>query len=435
MGMIVSATQFWIRTLTVAAICGGLNVIVKAQAEADTLDVLVLLPFCLDAGTLSQAELPPKVVRLREIAWEHLQGFELAAKQLSESGVHIRLTVQDEMPDSLGKHPLSNLDIARTDMVFGPLMREQVGRVAARVDRFGREHILLTEQPSRLVERGPGIRQAVPSELSMAQRLAREVANRHETDKVVLLMTQGPDALLEETFMATFNQAQRAKWMSPRDSLRYAPLDTLHVTTKSVGPLAEWISPYDRNVVVSMAGRSARSMWAALLTEMQMNDSSECLIFGHPDVADMPFLEGPLMEKWRLTLASAGEVLWGDTAVAPWVNAFWAQSGTDPTKYAVLAHDALIDAVVRRKPALRWAVQSLCEPMTWTQLDSAGAWHNDSWRMQRFEAWQWIPVDSAKALEPFVPHPFYDPEGMLIPIPSDVLVRYPELVHAPIEQE
>ena len=56
-------------------------------------------------------------------------------------------------------------------------------------------------------------------------------------------------------------------------------------------------------------------------------------------------------------------------------------------------------------------------------------------RMERFEGWQWIPVDSAEALQPFVPHPFYDPEGMLIPIPSDVLVRYPELVHAPIEQE
>ena len=433
--MIRSATPAWIRIFTVAAICGGLNVVATAQTEADTLDVLVLLPFCVDADTLSTGQFPPKVVRLREIAWDHLQGFELAAKQLSESGVHIRLTVQDEMPDSLGKLPLSNLDIARTDLVFGPLMREQVGRVAPRVDRFGREHILLTEQPSRLVERGPGIRQAVPSELSMAQRLAREVAARHDTDRVVLVMTQGPDAVLEEAFMATYNKTQRSKWQIPLDSLRYAPLDTVHGTTKSVGTLAEWISPYDRNVVVSVAGRSARSMWAALLTEVQMNDSSECLIFGHPEVADMPFLEGPLMEKWRLTLASSGEVLWSDTAVAPWVNAFWAQSGTDPTKYAVLAHDALIDAVVRRKPALRWAVRSLCEPMTWTQLDSAGAWHNDSWRMERFEGWQWIPVDSAEALQPFVPHPFYDPEGMLIPIPSDVLVRYPELVHAPIEQE
>ena len=199
--MICSATQFWIRIFTVAAICGGLNVVATAQTEADTLDVLVLLPFCVDADTLATGQFPPKVVRLREIAWDHLQGFELAAKQLSESGVHIRLTVQDEMPDSLGKLPLSNLDIARTDLVFGPLMREQVGRVAPRVDRFGREHILLTEQPSRLVERGPGIRQAVPSELSMAQRLAREVAARHDTDRVVLVMTQGPDAVLEEAFI------------------------------------------------------------------------------------------------------------------------------------------------------------------------------------------------------------------------------------------
>ena len=415
-----------------ACLCGMLwscmAVAQEVTREADTLEVLVLLPFCVDADTMDNGAFPPKVVRLREIALEHLHGFELAAQQLAEAGMDIRLTVKDEMPDSAGRQRVTNLDIARTDMVFGPLMREQVGRVAPRVDRFGREHILLTEQPSRLVDRGPGLRQAVPSEVSMARRLAEEVVARHDTDRVVLVVTQGPDLALEEAFMETFDALQRDKWMTPLDSMRYALLDTVHGTTKSIGALPQWISPYDRNIVVSVAGRSARSMWAALWTEVQMNDTSECFIFGHPEVADMPFLEGPLMEQWRLTLAQSGEVRWEDEAVAPWVQAFWAQSGTDPSKYATLAHDALLDAAIRRFPALRWAVQPLAEPMVWTQLDSAGAWHNDTWAFRFFRDWQWMPLDSAAALEPFVAHPFYDPEGLLIPIPPDALIRHPELV-------
>ena len=142
----------------------------------------------------------------------------------------------------------------------------------------------------------------------------------------------------------------------------------------------------------------------------------------------MPFLEGPLMEQWRLTLPRSGEVRWDDETVAPWVQAFWVQSGTDPSKYATLAHDALLDAAIRRFPALRWAVSPLAEPMVWTQLDSAGAWHNDTWAFRLFRDWHWMPLDSAAPLEPFVARPFYDPEGLLIPIPPDVLVRHPELV-------
>ena len=116
-----------------ACLCGMLwSCMAVAQdvtCEADTLEVLVLLPFCVDADTMDNGAFPPKVVRLREIALEHLHGFELAAQQLAEAGMDIRLTVKDEMPDSAGRQRVTNLDIARTDMVFGPLMREQVGRV------------------------------------------------------------------------------------------------------------------------------------------------------------------------------------------------------------------------------------------------------------------------------------------------------------------
>ena len=246
--------------------------------------------------------LPRKTVRLREIAMSCLHGVEAAVSQLGEAGVPVEVEVLDETPDSLGRPQYGQAHLGRADVVVGPLMRENVGVVAPKIDRLGKQHILLTEQPERYVERGPGVRSAVPLELAGVERLARWVSAKHDTDRVVLVVTQGNDALLETAFEQVFNAQQRAKWLEEGDSLRHALLDTVQASRRSVGRLAEHVTPYERNVVVGVAGRSSRSMWAALQTELQMNDSSDFVVYAHPEVADMPFVEGDLMERWRLTL-------------------------------------------------------------------------------------------------------------------------------------
>ncbi|MDG1675087.1 MAG: hypothetical protein P8H88_06535, partial [Flavobacteriales bacterium] len=219
----------------------------------DTLDVLVILPFGLQVDTLPGGHLPRKAGRLREIALESLHGVESAARELSEAGLPVRLNVVDEVPDSMGRTQVTNLDIARCSLVIGPLMRENVGVVAPRIDRFGREHVLLTEQPERYVQRGLAVRQAVASESAAAERLAHLVAAAHDTDNVVMVVTGAADAALEARFEETFNADQRLKWQAPGDSLRFALLDTVHGSARSVGRLAELVTPYERNVVVSVA--------------------------------------------------------------------------------------------------------------------------------------------------------------------------------------
>ncbi|MEC7950842.1 MAG: hypothetical protein VX190_05745, partial [Bacteroidota bacterium] len=235
---------------------------VYAQADSvfiDTLDVLVLLPFGLQVDTLPGGFLPRKAGRLREIALETLHGLEAASRELAEAGLPVRLHVLDEVPDSLGRMQFNNLDIAKSDLVVGPLMRENVGVAVPRIDRFGREHILLTEQPERYVERGLAVRQSVASELAATELLADLVATRHDTDHVMLVVTGASDAALEAAFEAEFNAVQREKWLTRHDSLRYALLDTIQADARSVGRLADHVSPYERNVVVSVAGRNARS--------------------------------------------------------------------------------------------------------------------------------------------------------------------------------
>ena len=402
----------------------------EAQTDSvpvDTLRLAVLLPFGLQVDTLEGGMLPRKTVRLREIAMSCLHGVEAAVSQLGEAGVPVEVQVLDETPDSLGRPQYSQAHLGRADVVVGPLMRENVGVVAPKIDRLGRQHILLTEQPERYVERGPGVRSAVPLELAGVERLAHWVSARHDTDRVVLVVTQGNDALLETAFEQVFNAQQRTKWLEEGDSLRYALLDTVQGSRRSVGRLAEHVTPYERNVVVGVAGRSSRSMWAALQTELQMNDSSDFVVYAHPEVADMPFVEGDLMERWRLTLPRSAQIQWTDSTRFDALQQFRDVAGTDPDKYATLAHDAVLDAGVRHAPNAAWFLSSMMGDIQWNQRQEQGAWFNETWELRRFAKLDWCPLDTMPEIPPFQPRLFIDPEiEDVIPVPMEYRHLFPQ---------
>lgn len=392
----------------------------------DTFEVLVLLPFGLHVDTLPGGDLPRKAGRLREIALESLHGIEAAARELAAAGVPMRLNVADEIPDSSGKIQVSNLDIARASLVLGPLLRENVGVLAQRIDRFGREQVLLTEQPEPYVQRGPAVRQALSSELFAAEMLGHLVAAAHDTDNVMLVVTGASEAALERRFEETYNADQRLKWRTPADSVRYALLDTVKASARSAGNLSQHVTPYERNVVVSVAGRSARSMWAALQTELQMNDSSDFVLFGHPELADMPFVEGELMEKWRLTLPQTSQIAWHDSTLWISLQEFRMQTGTEPQKYATLAHDALVDAASRRYAWIQNRVSTWGQPFVWAQTEANGSWVNQAWTLTRFEDLHWAKLDTLGPVPPFVPRLFYDEEENVIPVPEAYRFLFPE---------
>ena len=416
-----------VQASTVASDVGGIGVVGPDSAEVpvpDTLDVLVMLPFGLQVDTLPGGFLPRKTKRLREIALESLHGLECAAEALAFHGIPVNLNVLDEVPDSSGRVALAQRDLVKSDVVIGPLMRENVAVVLSRIDRLKKEHVLLTEQPYRHLERGMHVRQAVASELEAAGVLASMVAAKHDTDNVLLVVTGGSDAALEKHFQATFDAAQRAKWLTPDDSLRHTLLDTVHGSTRSVGALSMRLTPYERNVVVGMAGRNSRSMWAALQTELQMNDSSDVLLYAHPELAEMPFVEGALMEAWKLTLPQTNQVLWSDTARWEGLSVYRNLTGMDPDKYATLAHDALLDVGRRMHPWV--STTSWARPFMWAPSPDSASWHNTAWDVMRFEALTWKPLDSCATVPPFAPRLFYTEEDSLIPVPDRYQHLFPE---------
>ena len=155
-----------------------------------------------------------------------------------------------------------------------------------------------------------------------------------------------------------------------------------------------------------------------------MNDSSDFLLYAHPELAEMPFVEGSLMERWRLTLPQTNQIQWRDSARWASLEAFRLAMGTEPQKYATLAHDAMLDVGLRRHP---WVdVQTWAEPIVWTSSEESGAWTNASWTMKRFQDLQWMALDSCEEVPPFVPRMFYTEEDSLIAVPEMYQHLFPE---------
>jgi hypothetical protein len=392
----------------------------------DVEQILVMLPFGLDADTILGGTLSPKDQRLRDIALEHLHGIHIAAEALVQAGLNLRVKVVDELPDSTGSLRIGNVDIANSSLVMGPLMRESLTLVAGKVDRFGVEQLLLTEQPSHDIHGNLNTRHCVASDDVAIDLLADYILAQHDTDHVVMLRTGSSDAALEAHFTHRFNEAQRAKCLLPADSLKFRGLVVVEGSPRSVGALSDHVTPYERNVIVSVSGRASRSMWAALQTELQMNDSSDIVVFGHPEVADFPFMEGDLMAKWRLCVPSQGTPNLADSLARSSWMAYRVAFGTEPGKYAVLAHDALVNAMVRRHPWVAGFVHPMAHDFQWVRPEGGGAWHNGDWTMRRFVDMAWLPTDTLPELAPFVPRKFFDGDGEELPVPLKYQHVFPE---------
>jgi hypothetical protein len=102
-------------------------------------------------------------------------------------------------------------------------------------------------------------------------------------------------------------------------------------------------------------------------------------------------------------------------------------TGSEPGKYARLAHDAVLDAGVRRHPHVKDWVQPLLTPLVWHQREEGGAWHNETWTLHRFNELEWARLDTLPAVAPFVPRLFWDPETEeVIPVPAEYRNLFPD---------
>ena len=388
------------------------------QGQSDSLQIqtdfhaVTILPFFMDLVEDEDAPPARRELRMREIALENMHGIQWAAERLSNAGYHIELGFFDEVADSLGNNHWGIEDIYDADVVFGPLQLSPISLSRRIIERTGAEHILLTPVPEAFLSGSDAIRTIVPSKLHAVDLMARDVVEKHSQDNVVFVMTGGNDLALEERFLDVFNRGLQTDTVYA-DSLLF---DTVQASRNSIGSLSEKLDYYSRNVIVSLAGRSSRSMHSNLQMAVQINDSTEIFVYSHPELKDLGFIDVTFLERTRTTMPVSEEVNWSDSATIAAVKAFQGQFDTHPSKYSLRAHDAFLDAFKRKLERdmgpMDFSVlpAPIATTFDWVAVDQFSGYVNKHWELKTFYNRQWCASDFVPTLLDFVKPELIKPE-------------------------
>jgi hypothetical protein len=380
------------------------------QGQSDTLQAqtdfraVTILPFFTDLVEKEGSPPARRELRMREIAVENMHGIQWAAERLSNEGYRIELLFCDEVADTLGINHWGIEDIYDADVVFGPLQLSPISISRRTIERTGAEHILLTPVPSAFLRGSDAIRTVIPSQLHAVDVMARDIAKKHSQDNVVFVMSGGNDLELEERFMDVFNRELQTDTVYA-DSLLF---DTVNASRNSIGSLPGKLDYYSRNVIVSLAGRASRSMLSNLQMAVQINDSTEIFVYTHPELKDLGFIDATFLERTRTTMPVSEEMNWSDSATIAAVQVFKGQFNAHPSKYSIRAHDAFLDAFVRKMERdlgpMDFSVlpAPIATAFDWVAVEQFSGYVNKHWKLKTFYERQWCDSDSVPTLLEFI---------------------------------
>ncbi len=418
-----------VRYILLLVIC-ACGISTQAQTSDSTsfdMSAAAILPFFTHLVVDTVGPPPRREWRMREIAMEHVNGMRWASYRLSEAGYNIELNLFDEVTDTLGNRLWELEDIDSCDIVMGPLQQAMLSRSLRTVENSGAEHILLTKVNPHILNSGDHIRSILPSQTHFVDLLIAEVLENHYTDNVLFVMAGGADRELEQQFLDLYPVKPAPYDSLLTDTLRF---DTIMGSKKSIGSLKEKIQFYERNVIVTLASRRSKSMLSSLQSAVQQNDSTEIFVYANADLMDLGFIDLQFLSRTKTTIPVSGNVDWTDSTTVEAVKTFRALYDTDPSDYAIRAHDALLDAFSRKLETMlldsvvlaedslaTWDLSSLPAPIAtdylWNQVSDSGGWVNSTWDLNTFHMGQWCETDTVPGLMPFI-EPQLDEEGFFI---------------------
>jgi hypothetical protein len=385
-----------------------------------------ILPFFTKLEVDTAGPPPRREWRMREIAVDNLNGMRWAADRLASAGYDVEISIYDEIADSLGVVGWAAEDVAGMDVVLGPLQQSSLSKSLRIIEKSGAEHIILTKVNPGLLSRSDHLRSILPSKKYSVDILIQDILKNHPEDNIIFMMAGGTDAELEAHFLEKFPLQPLAYDSLLADTMTF---DTVMGSKKSIGSLPGKLKFYDRNVIVSLASRRSRSMISNMQMAVQINDSTDIYVYANSDLKELGFIDIAFLERTRTTIPQSGVLNYGDSTLAEALKLYRDVYDTDPSEYAVRAHDALLDAFIRKMEAMPmdtalsvdtmavWDVSSLPRPVAtdfqWIQISEYGGYVNSTWELSTFNTGRWFETDSVPALDPFV-LPELDEDGYYI---------------------
>jgi hypothetical protein len=361
----------------------AISIPARKPAHEGPLRFVATLPFALHADT-ADGGVPAesKVARLREVALETQRGLVWAAEVLGEAGVEVELEILDSEEVGGGWRPVPMGKLRQADAVFGPLQRDRLEIALKLTAGLEAEHWILTPQPFALgIEGGNARWTAAPLDQGMRE-LGRQVALQHNRDRVLVLVTGGKDAALEQAFLAGFREEAAQTG---------AKCDTLRVSERFASGVREALGRTRLNAVVIPAGSPARSMIAQLQTELGRLPDLSVRLYTHPDVRDFEFIEPAFAERVQLSIPTLSEPDWTSAAAQRTLPTYRKLYGTDPGPYARSVFDAALASAAMKGVVLPRTLAPWSHRYVWSS--TRGGHFNSGWYVVRLCNGVWLSTD------------------------------------------
>lgn len=347
----------------------------------DTLRTLVMLPFMLDADTVKGGGFDAKTSRLREISLEFLHGVQWAAAMLNDSGYSVAVRVVDTEPDAHGARAWTDADLMWSDVVLGPLRKEQLDSVNGMLAHSEIPQWVLTPQHEEVWSKHPwAFTLEAQPEIGM-HALGAFAAERHAGETVLLIETKGKDASMEAAFRAGFLEAA-----TPGTVLKPVPANAQFCK----GLLAE-LDASKVNAIALPSGVPAQSLTAYIQTELQLADAFQVQLYGHPASRDFDFLERRFLERSHWTVPVSCGTRWEDATSVHQIETYRTMFQTEPSLYALVACDAMLESA--RWQGLPWSVpESVYYHPLWLWDAALNRWMNHQWNIEQYGEGRWTRV-------------------------------------------
>lgn len=165
--------------------------------KKDTYKVAVLLPFNLDKGGNDQ---------LATFATDFYMGVKLALDSLEKLGLKAEVFVHDVKSDSISlKKVLTKPEFKSIDLIIGPLMADNAEVVSRWCKQNNIRQVCPVSTNPGVLLGNPTVYQAVPSDVTLMQGLARFVLKEHATDQIVLVRSGAEkDKMNYDAFRSAF---------------------------------------------------------------------------------------------------------------------------------------------------------------------------------------------------------------------------------------
>lgn len=354
----------------------------------DSLRFLLLLPFQFDADTLHDGKYALKVERLREVAMDMYQGAVWAARELASLGIPVVLDVRDSEPDARGRQSWSPSTVDSVDAVLGPLRHSELEAALAWTAPSAKPHWIVTPQSAAMLAQHAQAMLYEPLELAALETLGEAVAMNHPKGTVLVLELAIEGQGEQVAFRRGFERARMAQGLDPQTGWV-----SHEVSTRFAKGAVGRILALKPEAVVIPSGPTSRAMVANLQTELQLAGNLRPRIYLHPKAVEYQFLDRSFLDKHRVTYPTQSWMDWTDSVQVKRVLPFREDLGIEPSTYAWVAYEALMESA-------RWCPlwsdrlpASLHQQFSWRATGAETGFVNRAWRVQQYCHGEWVAAE------------------------------------------